>query len=33
MTIHTETLDTIRRNAITLSGNDGDYDALVERAR
>ena len=32
MTIDDETLDTIRRNAVTLSG-DGDYDALIDRAR
>lgn len=26
-------LDTIRRNAISLTGNDGDFDALIERVR
>ena len=33
MPIDDATLETIRRTAVTLSGDDGDYDALIGRAR
>ena len=33
MPIDDATLETIRRTAVSLSGDDGDYDALIDRAR